>query len=79
MGGSAVNSDGASNGFTAPSGPTQQLVIRKALDQAQLVPADVDMLEGHGTAAPIGNPIEAQAVIEVYGNGVSHQRAALPT
>lgn len=67
--GSAVNSDGASNGLTAPSGPAQQEVIEKALTQAGLSPADVDVLEGHGTATPLGDPVEVQALISAYGNG----------
>lgn len=67
--GSAVNSDGASNGLTAPSGPAQQQVIQQALSQAALSPADVDVLEGHGTATPLGDPIEVQALISAYGNG----------
>lgn len=67
--GSAVNSDGASNGLTAPNGNAQQQVIRTALSQAGLSPADVDVLEGHGTATPLGDPIEVQAVIAAYGNG----------
>jgi acyl transferase domain-containing protein len=67
--GSAVNSDGASNGLTAPSGPAQEMCIRSALDQAGLSPTDVDVLEGHGTATPVGDPIEIQAVIQAYGNG----------
>lgn len=67
--GSAVNSDGASNGLTAPSGPAQERVIRAALGQAGLSPADVDVLEGHGTATPLGDPIEVQALISAYGNG----------
>ncbi|KAG6354433.1 hypothetical protein INS49_004450 [Diaporthe citri] len=67
--GSAVNSDGASNGLTAPSGPAQQQVIQTALAQAGLSPADVDVLEGHGTATPLGDPIEVQALISTYGNG----------
>lgn len=67
--GSAVNSDGASNGLTAPSGLAQQQVIQTALAQAGLSPADVDVLEGHGTATPLGDPIEVQALISTYGNG----------
>lgn len=66
--GSAVNSDGASNGLTAPSGPAQQQVIQAALAQAALSPTDVDVLEGHGTATALGDPIEVQAVISAYGN-----------
>ncbi|MEU8814274.1 type I polyketide synthase [Actinoplanes sp. NPDC048796] len=65
--GSAVNSDGASNGLTAPNGPAQQRVIRRALDGAGLAPADVDVVEGHGTGTRLGDPIEAEALIAVYG------------
>ncbi|MER5515821.1 type I polyketide synthase [Streptomyces sp. NPDC002763] len=65
--GSAVNSDGASNGLTAPNGEAQRELIRLALADAGLRPADVDVVEGHGTGTALGDPIEAGALLAAYG------------
>ncbi|MFF8732870.1 type I polyketide synthase, partial [Streptomyces sp. NPDC015171] len=65
--GTAVNQDGASNGLTSPNGPSQQEVIRQALENARLSAADVDAVEAHGTGTSLGDPIEAQALLATYG------------
>ncbi|CAL9427179.1 Narbonolide_10-deoxymethynolide synthase PikA1, modules 1 and 2 [Streptomyces sp. enrichment culture] len=65
--GTAVNQDGASNGLTAPNGPAQEDVIRRALDDARLTPRDVDAVEAHGTGTTLGDPIEARALLNTYG------------
>jgi len=64
--GTAINQDGKSQGFTAPNGPSQQQVIKKALAQAQLQPADIDYIECHGTGTDLGDPIEVQSIGEVF-------------
>ncbi|GDY50040.1 hypothetical protein SVIO_006630 [Streptomyces violaceusniger] len=65
--GSAINQDGLSNGLSAPNGRAQREVIRQALANARLSPRDVDVVEAHGTGTPLGDPIEAHALLAAYG------------
>ncbi|WP_165497070.1 type I polyketide synthase [Rhodococcus sp. ABRD24] len=65
--GAAVNSDGASNGLSAPNGRAQVKVIKQALAESKLHPSDIDAVEAHGTGTRLGDPIEANALFEAYG------------
>ncbi len=66
--GSAINNDGGHKiGYTAPSVHGQAQVIRAALRQAACDPATISYVEAHGTATPMGDPIEVAALTEVFG------------
>ena len=61
--GSAINNDGANKvGFTAPSVEGQRAVIADALAMAEVDPGSVTYVEAHGTATPLGDPIELAAL-----------------
>jgi myxalamid-type polyketide synthase MxaB len=64
--GSAVNHNGRSGGLTVPSGLAQQELIRRALADAGLAPADVAYVEAHGTGTALGDPIEVEALGTVH-------------
>ncbi|WP_455771437.1 type I polyketide synthase [Streptomyces malaysiensis] len=75
--GSAINQDGASNGLTAPNGRSQQRVIRQALANAALTAEQIDAVEAHGTGTPLGDPIEASALLATYGKDRAADRPLL--
>jgi malonyl CoA-acyl carrier protein transacylase len=71
--GSAVNQDGRTSGLTVPHGPSQQAVIRKALETANVAPAQVSYIEAHGTGTSLGDPIEIGALGAVFSKSHSQQ------
>lgn len=65
--GSAVNNDGSEKmSFAAPSVKGQAEVIAMAQANAGLHPATISYIEAHGTATPLGDPIELQALAHAF-------------
>ncbi|WP_037780967.1 type I polyketide synthase [Kitasatospora purpeofusca] len=65
--GSSSNNDGLSNGMTAPNPQAQEKMLRTAYRRAGIDPHLVDYIEAHGSATPLGDPIEANAIGAVLG------------
>jgi acyl transferase domain-containing protein len=65
--GSAVNNDGSLKiGYTAPSVAGQAEVIAMAQAMGEVAPATVSYIETHGTGTQLGDPIEMEALNQVF-------------
>ncbi|NOX38149.1 MAG: SDR family NAD(P)-dependent oxidoreductase [Calditrichaeota bacterium] len=65
--GSAVNNDGSQRvGYTAPSVEGQAEVIAMAQAVAGIDPDTIDYIECHGTGTRLGDPIEIEALKQVF-------------
>jgi amino acid adenylation domain-containing protein len=68
--GSAVNNDGRRKvGYTAPGAEGQTLVIRKAMQMAEVDAEEITCVETHGTATPLGDVTEVDALREAFDTG----------
>ncbi|MFC5412532.1 amino acid adenylation domain-containing protein [Larkinella bovis] len=66
--GVGVNNDGGGKGsFTAPNAEGQAGAIAMALQDAQVDPSTISYVEAHGTATPIGDPIEIEGLKMAFG------------
>jgi len=63
--GFATNADGAH--VTQPNADTMQVVMRQALADAGLAPAQIGYVSAHGTATEQGDIAESQATFAVFG------------
>jgi len=65
--GSAVNSNGKTNGLIAPSTKAQAALLAEAQADAGVTPREIAMIEAHGTGTALGDPIEFDALAQVFG------------
>ncbi len=52
---------------THPDGLGAKLVMQRALKDAGMQPEEIDYINVHGTATPVGDPSESKAIKEVFG------------
>ncbi|HEX5603708.1 MAG TPA: amino acid adenylation domain-containing protein, partial [Pyrinomonadaceae bacterium] len=65
--GAAINNDGSVKiGYTAPSVSGQSEVIAMAQSQAGIEPETLSYIETHGTGTVLGDPIEIEALTQVF-------------
>jgi len=66
--GYATNADGAH--VTAPNAETQKVVMRLALQDAELEPSQIAYINAHGTATEQGDIAESEATWAVFGSKI---------
>ncbi|MEY2903748.1 MAG: hypothetical protein RLY89_2854 [Bacteroidota bacterium] len=76
--GTGVNNDGAGKGgFTAPSSMGQSKAIQMAMQQAGVLPSQISYVEAHGTATPLGDPIELAGLNQAFASVKNKQTIAI--
>lgn len=76
--GYGLNNDGSQKaGYTAPSVDGQADAIRTAYANAGIDARTIGYIECHGTATPLGDPIEFSGLLSAFGNQDRKSRCAL--
>lgn len=76
--GSLANHDGYTpEGLTVPSPIAQGQLLKTVYKQSRVDPSQVRYVEAHGPGTPVGDPIEAKALGEHFGQARSHDREPL--
>lgn len=76
--GVGINNDGGNKGsFTAPSAEGQAKAIRNALQDARISSSTISYVEAHGTATPIGDPIEMEGLQMAFGKQATNGYCAV--
>ena len=66
--GSGMSADAYHLTASHPDGLGAILVMRNALEDAEMAPENIDYINVHGTSTPVGDISEAKAIKEVFGN-----------
>lgn len=63
---SGINQDGRSNGITAPNGLAQRDLLARVHAESGGNSAAIGLIEAHGTGTKLGDPIEFEALRDVF-------------
>ena len=61
-----INQDGKTNGITAPNEASQTALHTSVYDKFGINPADIQVIEAHGTGTKLGDPIEVNGLKEAF-------------
>ncbi len=76
--GIGISNDGGDKGsFTAPSTEGQAAAISMAIQDAGIDPSFISYVETHGTATPLGDPIEIEGLKLAFGHQQKNQYCAI--
>jgi len=76
--GIGINNDGADKGsFGGPSAEGQAGAITSAINDAGIDAAAISYIEAHGTATPLGDPIEIEGLTLAFGTQEQKQYCAI--
>jgi len=64
LSGFATNSNASD--MVVPDADSSADVMRRAVEHAGLTPADIDYINTHGTATPVGDPVEMEAIRRLF-------------
>ncbi|MFE9722737.1 SDR family NAD(P)-dependent oxidoreductase [Streptomyces sp. NPDC005794] len=71
---SGINYDGRSNGITAPNGDAQIALLRDTYRRHGIDPADIEYVVAHGTGTRLGDPVEVNALNDVFRSFTDKRR-----
>jgi acyl transferase domain-containing protein len=61
-----VNQDGRTNGITAPNPESQTRLEQEVYDKFQIDPESIQLIDAHGTATKLGDPIEVEGLKNAF-------------